>query len=97
MAREISRRERFARLVDRERDDTKNSVDALRLQAKAWRALTLISLFDPERGRREAKALFMHSFPFVDGEYFRKFITEREALAEDCGIKAGVFAPSANP
>lgn len=91
MPRAISRRERFARIIDAERDDTKGSLDALRLQAKAWRLLTLISVFDPERGRKEARWLFMHSYPWVDGEAFRKFIAEREEEAQECGIRAGVF------
>jgi hypothetical protein len=89
--REISRRERFARIIEHEREDTKGSLEALRLQAKAWRLLTLISLFDPERGRKEARWLFMHSYPWIDGEAVRTFIAEREALAQECGVNAGVF------
>jgi hypothetical protein len=87
----INKGERIGRLLDRERQDSKDSLEALRLQVKAWRLLAIIGIADPERGRREARWLIMHSYPWINADSFRSFIADREEEAQRLGIEAGIF------
>ena len=81
----------LARNIAAERRDTTDRLNGLRLQARAWRILTLIALVDQEAARKHAQWLFFNTLPWVNGEAVEKFIAENEKRAEACGIEAGVF------
>jgi hypothetical protein len=76
--------------------DTKERVQALRLQVMAWRYVALIGLTDHERGRDCARWLLFNTIPVTNGDAVEKFIAENACFAEECGIEAGVFDRSSS-
>lgn len=88
---------RLVRIIDHERVDNKNTIEALRLQAKAWRQLCLIALVDQKRGAAMAQMLFFQTVPFVNGEFVGNFVKETAEAAKQAGIDAGVFSNPAQP
>jgi hypothetical protein len=87
----MGRIQNFARIVDATKRDTDDRLTGLRLQAGAWRILTMIALVDQERGAKLAQMLLFHTVPWVDGKWVEQFILENEGLAETSGLAAGVF------
>ena len=85
--------QRLARVVEVERLDTSERVQALRLQAEAWRLLALIALTRPDYARGKAQFPFFVTVPFVDGKSVSGFIDQHRDMAKESGIAAGVFAP----
>jgi hypothetical protein len=81
----------FVRTIKAERRDTMERLNALRMQAKAWRILAMIALVDTETARKQAQWLLFHTMPWVDGDAVEKYVLDNEARAETCGIEAGVF------
>ena len=81
----------LARIITAERRDATGTIDALRIQARAWRILTMIALVDQESARKTSQWLLFHTVPWVDGPAVEKFIAENQDRAEACGIEAGVF------
>ena len=83
---------RLAQIIDTDRKDAKERLEALRLQTHAWRQLCMIALVDQEWARGRAQWLFFSSVPYVDGEALRGFIEETKKRAQECGLQAGVFS-----
>lgn len=79
------------KIIKHDRADTDERLNALRLQTRAWRIMTMIALVEPETARTTAQWLLFNTVPFVNGPTIEKFIAENEVRAEECGIKAGVF------
>lgn len=71
--------------------DAKERVQALRLQAEAWRLLALIAMERPQYARLKARTMFFVSVPFVDKQWMQQFIEEHRDMAKACGLAAGVF------
>lgn len=86
---------RLAKYMDANRKDTEERVKCLRLQVQAWRQLALIAIADPVWGREKAKWLFFKTTPFTDGPAVEIFIADTAKLAEESGIKTGVFGSRA--
>lgn len=82
---------RFAQIIDNTKADADRTIAALRLQAKAWRILTMLALVDPKESALTAQWLLFKTVPWVDGDALTKFIDDNQALAEKCGLEAGVF------
>jgi len=83
----------LVRIIDHERTDANERVEALRLQAEAWRIIAIIGITNPDLGRRLARTMFFVSFPFVDGQQVRAIIEDYRDEAKRCGEAGGVFAP----
>jgi hypothetical protein len=83
---------RLARYMSADKRLAAENIEALSLQARAWRILAIIGLVEPEFARKTAQWLLFNTVPFVNGPAIQKFIAENEARAEECGIKAGVFS-----
>lgn len=88
---------RLADIVATNQRDTTERVEALRLQAEAWRLLALIALTKPDYAREKARFLFFVSLPFVNGEQLREFIEQHLEMAKASGTEAGVFNPVSVP
>jgi hypothetical protein len=81
----------LVKIMDADRRDASEHLEALRLQTRAWRLLTMIALVYPEKAVGHAQWLLFKSVPYVEGPALAAFIAENEQLARECGIKAGVF------
>jgi hypothetical protein len=88
----VSRAKRLVEILQADRSDANERLEALRLQAKAWRILALISIVDPAAGKRHAQWLFFKSVPCVDPAALNEFIEENQERARLAGIESGVFS-----
>lgn len=89
--RQRSQRETLARLIEGEQVDAKERTTALRLQAKAWRLMTIIAIHKPEYAKTKVGWLFFVTVPYVDQIQLERFIEEHEQMAREYGEAAGVF------
>ena len=74
---------RYARILDNTKIDNERTIAALKLQAQAWRLLTMIALVDQEKARKTARWLLFKTVPWVDGEALTKFIADNQVAAEE--------------
>jgi hypothetical protein len=89
----MSKSKTLVGIIKKTKADTDNTIAALSLQARAWRICAIKATADPEAGKRDAQGLFLHTVPFVDGEFVTRYIDNNEAVAEAAGKASGVFAP----
>lgn len=90
----MSRAGKVVRILEGERDDAKERVKCLRLQALAWRALAIIAIEKPEYAKGRAQWLMLNSVPYVNGAALEEFLAEHQDMARESGLRTGVFTAS---
>lgn len=82
---------RLANMLVKEREYEKGAVSALKLQAQAWRLLAIVATHDPSYAKGQIRILLFNTVPFINEPIVRRLIEQHQLMAEDFGLRSGVF------